>query len=171
MSQKQGEMPSDTSQQQQTKQEATREEKKSSGTYEAGCHCGYIKFSVTLTPALPDMKVMNCNCSACTRFGYLLVYPEASSITWHNDGRARCSNYQFNTKNKDQLFCQHCGASIGIDFRECYAPKHVYGISVRTFYDVNLDSLNYRKLDGRNKVPPAKDMSGQYWDEKAHKLK
>ncbi|KAL2015123.1 hypothetical protein VTK56DRAFT_6219 [Thermocarpiscus australiensis] len=106
------------------------EDEKSSGTYKAGCHCGYIKFSVTLTPALPQTKVLNCNCSACTRFGYLLVYPEASSVTWHNDSRARCSNYRFNTKEKDQMFCKHCGASIGIDFREVLAPKHIYGISV-----------------------------------------
>jgi len=49
------------------------EEQESSGTYQAGCHCGYIKFSVTLTPPLPQTKVLNCNCSACTRFGSLLV--------------------------------------------------------------------------------------------------
>jgi hypothetical protein len=49
------------------------EDEKSSATYKAGCHCGYIKFSVTLTPPLPQTKVLNCNCSACTRFGYLLV--------------------------------------------------------------------------------------------------
>ena len=49
------------------------EDEKSSGTYEGGCHCGYIKFSVTLTPTLPQTEVLNCTCSACTRFGYLLV--------------------------------------------------------------------------------------------------
>lgn len=49
------------------------QEDKTSGTYDAGCHCGYSKFSVTLTPALPETKVLSCNCSACTRFGYLLV--------------------------------------------------------------------------------------------------
>jgi hypothetical protein len=42
---------------------------------------------------------------------------------------------------------------------------------VRTLFDVDLDSLTYRKLDGRNKVPPTGDLSGQYWDEEAHKLK
>ncbi|KAH6851196.1 hypothetical protein B0I37DRAFT_414532 [Chaetomium sp. MPI-CAGE-AT-0009] len=165
MSQDEGEMPENTPPQQK------EEDEKSSGTYKAGCHCGYIKFSVTLTPALPETKVLNCNCSACTRFGYLLVYPEASSITWHNDSRARCSNYRFNTKDKDQMFCKHCGASIGIDFREVHAPEHIYGISVRTFFDIDLDSLTYRKLDGRNKVAPTGDLSGQYWDEEAHKLK
>ncbi|KAK4242224.1 centromere protein V [Achaetomium macrosporum] len=165
MSQDEGKMPVDPPPQQK------EEDDKNSGTYKAGCHCGYIKFSVTLTPALPHYKVLNCNCSACTRFGYLLVYPEASSVTWHNDSRARCSNYRFNTKEKDQMFCKHCGASIGIDFREVFAPKHIYGISVRTFFDVDLDSLTYRKLDGRNLVPPAGDLSGQYWDEEAHELK
>ena len=44
-------------------------------------------------------------------------------------------------------------------------------IQVRTFFDIDLDSLTYRKLDGRNRVPPAGDLSGQYWDEEAHKLK
>lgn len=42
-------------------------------TYEAGCHCGYIKFAVTLSPPLPETKPLNCDCSACRRFGYLLV--------------------------------------------------------------------------------------------------
>lgn len=53
--------------------EKPQEEKKDSGTYEAGCHCGYIKFSVTLSPPLPEYKVLDCNCSACTHLGYLLV--------------------------------------------------------------------------------------------------
>lgn len=48
-------------------------EGKESVTYEAGCHCGYIKFDVTLAPGLDEYPVAQCNCSACTRFGYLLV--------------------------------------------------------------------------------------------------
>jgi len=42
-------------------------------TYEAGCHCGYISLSVTLSPPLPEHQVTNCNCSICRRTGYLLV--------------------------------------------------------------------------------------------------
>lgn len=49
------------------------EETKPSGTYEAGCHCGYIKYSVTLSPPFPEYKALNCNCSACTKLGYLLI--------------------------------------------------------------------------------------------------
>lgn len=39
--------------------------------------------------------------------------------------------YRFNTKDKDQMFCGKCGASLGIDFRDFYKPKFDgYGISV-----------------------------------------
>lgn len=44
-----------------------------SGTYEAGCHCGYIKFSVKLSPPLPEYEVLDCGCSMCAKSGYLLV--------------------------------------------------------------------------------------------------
>jgi hypothetical protein len=49
------------------------EEEKQSETYEAGCHCGYIKFSVKLSPPLPEYEVLDCGCSMCAKSGYLLV--------------------------------------------------------------------------------------------------
>ncbi|KAI9901326.1 hypothetical protein N3K66_003143 [Trichothecium roseum] len=128
------------------------------GTYECGCHCGKISFSMKLSPPLPEYKVLQCSCSICRRAGYLLVYPEYEDVTWHNDSRAKLSNYRFNTKTKDQMFCGDCGSSIGIDFRELDPPS--YGISARTINDVDLDSLQYKKLDGK-KVYPPEDLSGQ----------
>lgn len=49
------------------------EEKKKSQTYPGGCHCGYIRFEVTLSPPLDEQTVVDCNCSMCRRGGYLLV--------------------------------------------------------------------------------------------------
>ncbi|KAK4190181.1 Mss4-like protein [Podospora australis] len=133
-------------------------------TYEAGCHCGYIKFAVTLSPPLSQgHKVMECNCSMCRRAGYLLVYPPKAKVTWHNSSRERCATYQFNTKQKDQLFCGKCGASIGIDFRHVLTPEQ-YGISVRTFNNIDLTKLTYRKGNGVEKVPPNEDLSGTQWE-------
>lgn len=159
-------------------------EPKKRQTYQAGCHCGYIKFSVTVSPPLPETKPLNCDCSACRRFGYLLVcvllllschlgwHPpwsertpgrtgvvqkrmarpatiytstlgrgpgraqmtdthlspdmDREDVEWHGDSWVRLSRYQFNTKQKDQLFCGKCGASIGIDFRDFHAQtEHV----------------------------------------------
>ncbi|KAI2611088.1 uncharacterized protein GGS25DRAFT_181524 [Hypoxylon fragiforme] len=147
-----------------------KEERKQSGTYEAGCHCGYIKFSVTLSPPFPVYKVLNCNCSVCSHLGYLLVYPKAKDVAWHNNSRERCASYRFNTKQKDQMFCPKCGASLGIDFESVF-KEHTYGINARTFYGLNLDELEYKKGDGVNKVPPAGDLSGHVWDEDAQELK
>ncbi|KAI1480653.1 hypothetical protein K445DRAFT_318592 [Daldinia sp. EC12] len=145
------------------------EDRKETGTYEAGCHCGYIKFSVTLSPPLSEYKVLECNCSACTHLGYLLVYPKASDIVWHNNSRERCASYRFNTKQKDQMFCPKCGASLGIDFLDVF-KDHVYGINARSFYGIDLTTLNYRKGDGKNKVLPAQDLSGHIWDEEKQQL-
>ncbi|KAI1403669.1 hypothetical protein F4819DRAFT_450076 [Hypoxylon fuscum] len=150
--------------------EKPQEEKKDSGTYEAGCHCGYIKFSVTLSPPLPEYKVLDCNCSACTHLGYLLVYPKATEVTWHNNSRERCASYRFNTKQKDQMFCPKCGASLGIDFKDTRKP-HTYGISARTFYGIDLDGLAYKKSNGVNLVEPNEDLSGHTWDEEKQVLK
>ncbi|KAI1110039.1 glutathione-dependent formaldehyde-activating enzyme, partial [Nemania sp. NC0429] len=138
-------------------------------TYEAGCHCGYVKFAFTLSPGLDECEVMQCNCSACTHFGYLLVYPEAKDIVWHNDGRARCAAYRFNTKRKDHLFCPKCGASLGIDNRETLTPRR-YGISVRAIYGIDIEKLAYKRGNGRQVQPPAGDLAGQCWDEERQEM-
>ncbi|EWY84840.1 hypothetical protein IWW34DRAFT_740725 [Fusarium oxysporum f. sp. albedinis] len=136
-------------------------------TYEAGCHCGYIGLSVALSPPLPKHEVINCNCSICRRGGYLLVYPAYEKVTWHNDSDKRVSRYQFNTKARDHMFCPKCGASIGIDFARVWPEAPRYGISVRQFNNIDLDSLQYMKLDGLHNAEPAVDLSGKEIDPKA----
>ena len=39
-----------------------------SRTYTGGCHCGRIRFEV-IAPA--DIEVIDCNCSMCSKLGYL----------------------------------------------------------------------------------------------------
>ncbi|KAF5548417.1 Centromere V [Fusarium mexicanum] len=135
-------------------------------TYEAGCHCGYIGLSVALSPPLPKHEVINCNCSICRRGGYLLVYPAYEKVTWHNDSDKRVSRYQFNTKARDHMFCPKCGASIGIDFARVWPEAPRYGISVRQFNNIDLDSLQYIKLDGLHTAEPGVDLSGKEIDTK-----
>ncbi len=38
-------------------------------TYEGGCHCGAVQYEVTIEP---PTKAYNCNCSICSRAGWLL---------------------------------------------------------------------------------------------------
>ena len=55
-----------------------------SGTYSGSCHCGRFKYSVTQSPPLtdPSCEVMDCNCSICSRNGYLFLYVPDKNITW-----------------------------------------------------------------------------------------
>jgi len=46
-------------------------------TYEGSCHCGAVRYQVTMAP--PE-KAYACNCSICARAGWLLAFvPEADS--------------------------------------------------------------------------------------------
>ena len=74
-------------------EETQKEEhpQKARATYDAGCHCGYIKFSLTLSPPLPEYKVLDCNCSICRRNGYLLIC-KPSKLPFSSQNPARSAN-------------------------------------------------------------------------------
>jgi hypothetical protein len=52
-------------------------------TYKASCHCGAFAYDVT-TPSLnsESTEVVRCNCSICTRNGYLLIYVPNDQIVF-----------------------------------------------------------------------------------------
>ncbi|GKU03431.1 unnamed protein product [Fusarium langsethiae] len=64
------------------------------------------------------------------------------------------------------MFCPKCGASMGIDYEKKLPDKPLYGISVRQFNNIDLDSLRYKKFDGMHKMEPAVDLSGENIDSK-----
>ncbi|MEY4579146.1 MAG: hypothetical protein RL701_3849, partial [Pseudomonadota bacterium] len=45
--------------------------------YKGSCHCGNVSYEVTTDLA----KVMQCNCSICSRSGYLLTFVPAEQFT------------------------------------------------------------------------------------------
>lgn len=55
-----------------------------SATYTGSCHCGRFKYNVTHSPSLTDpaSEVTDCNCSICTRNGYLLIYVQDKNIVF-----------------------------------------------------------------------------------------
>jgi hypothetical protein len=47
----------------------------------ASCHCQAFTYTITASPPLssPSAEIMECNCSICTRNGYLFIYvPDAA---------------------------------------------------------------------------------------------
>ena len=83
--------------------------------YEASCHCGNVKYKALLR-SLDEYAVLDCNCSICTKLGYLLVYPLSKDVVFHQ-GYDTLKDYEFATRTRDHKFCPACGSSLLIDFR------------------------------------------------------
>lgn len=122
-------------------------------THEAQCHCGAVKYDVTLNRPFPKYPVNRCNCTICTQLGYLLVYPSRQDVIFHQ-GYDNLGSYAFNTKTKSHRFCKSCGTSIMIDFQrnlqgETDPAKDILAVNVRNFKDIDLEAMEYTYFDGR----------------------
>jgi hypothetical protein len=103
--------------------------------YAASCHCGTVQYDVLLSPPLPEWKVVSCNCSICSRHGYLLVYPQKSQLHMKS-GEEALKDYSFGTKRLLHKFCGSCGSSVFFDprmkeFGE--APPDLLGVNVSRY--------------------------------------
>jgi len=82
-------------------------------THAGGCHCGRVRFEVQ-APA--KLQVLECNCSICTKSGYLhLVVPlDRFRLV---SGADALSIYTFNTRTAQHTFCSVCG------IKSFYVPR------------------------------------------------
>ncbi|MDM7861244.1 GFA family protein [Alteromonas sp. ASW11-36] len=118
--------------------------------YTGGCHCGKVRFSVEL----PDeIEVEDCNCSVCSKFGFLHVIVPKSAFTLL-DGDNELTEYRFNSGVAKHYFCATCGV------KSFYIPR-----SNPDGVDVNL-----RCLDNRPPAVRVVPFDGQNWEQNAHTL-
>jgi hypothetical protein len=108
-----------------------------------GCHCGRVRFEVT-APA--QLRVADCNCSICAKSGFLhLIVPKARfKLT---SGDVSLTNYQFNTRTAQHLFCSVCGV------KSFYVPRshpNGYSVNARCLDDVRIEDLSIVPFDGRD---------------------
>jgi hypothetical protein len=75
-------------------------------TLEGACHCGAVRFTVTLTEGFASAR--RCTCSICRMRGAVAVTstPAAFRITQGDD---KLATYRFNTKTAEHHFCSVCG--------------------------------------------------------------
>jgi hypothetical protein len=74
-------------------------------THRGGCHCGRVRFEV-LAPAKLD--VLECNCSICSKSGYLHLVVPVDCFRLLS-GEDVLTSYTFNTHTAKHLFCSVCG--------------------------------------------------------------
>jgi hypothetical protein len=115
-----------------------------SKTYRGACHCGNVKYEVETDLG----TVLACNCSLCSRAGYLLTFVPATQFKLLSGEDAQ-RDYQFNKKKIHHLFCATCGVR---SFGHGTGPdgSEMYAINVRTLDGVDLDALKIQKVNGKD---------------------
>jgi len=75
-------------------------------TLDGACHCGAVRFTVTLTEGLASAR--RCSCSICRMRGAVAVTstPEGFEL---RQGGDRLATYRFNTGVAEHHFCSTCG--------------------------------------------------------------
>jgi hypothetical protein len=112
-------------------------------THKGGCHCGKVRFEVE-APA--DLEVLDCNCSICSKTGYLhLIVPRSRFRLLA--GEEALSTYTFNTGTAKHYFCATCG------IKPFYVPRSHpdgYSVNTRCLDPGTVRSVAITECDGRN---------------------
>lgn len=111
-------------------------------TWQGGCHCGAVRFEVTAE----IREAVDCNCSVCTKKGFLhlIVAPEKFRLLKGGEGLV---SYRFNTGTANHSFCGTCG------IHAFYTPRShpdKVDVNVRCIEGIELGSLKLIPFDGRN---------------------
>jgi hypothetical protein len=111
-------------------------------THTGGCHCGRVRFEVR---APSRLRVSECNCSICSKSGYLhLIVPaERFRLLAGSDS---LTSYSFNTHTARHLFCSICG------IKSFYVPRSHpdgFSINVRCLDAGTVEEISVRQTNGR----------------------
>lgn len=119
--------------------------------HRGGCHCGRVRFEIT---APEDIVASQCNCSICSKSGYLGLTVPRSRFRLLS-GEDSLETYTFNTGVAKHLFCRHCG------IKSFYIPRsHPDG------YNVNVRCLDPGTIRNLTTRP----FNGQEWEKHAHEF-
>jgi len=112
--------------------------------HHGSCHCGRIAFDVEGEPG----QVIECNCSHCSRKGYLLWFVPRAQLRLSTP-ESELATYRFNKRVIAHHFCAECGcAPFGFGTDRTGAP--MAAINVRCLTDVDRSSLKIVQVDGRS---------------------
>jgi hypothetical protein len=107
------------------------------------CHCGAIRFEVTLSDGFNSIR--RCTCSYCRMRGAVAVSAEMGGIRFLR-GEESLTSYRFNTGAAQHFFCSRCGIYTHHQRRSNQAQ---YGVNVACLDGVSpFDFTEVPVLDG-----------------------
>jgi hypothetical protein len=113
--------------------------------YQGGCHCGRVAYEVEADLG----QTVACNCSWCRMRGSILAFAPASAFTLAK-GEEALTEYRFNTRKIQHLFCETCGIE---SFARGAMPDGTptVAINVRCLKGVEPGDLSPTLFDGRSR--------------------
>lgn len=111
--------------------------------YTGSCHCGIVTFELETDVK----KIVQCNCSICSKKGALHLRIPAQQFHLVS-GRDALSLYQFNTRTASHFFCKHCGIH---PYSHPRIDPDMVSVNVRCLEIDDIDKVfTIVKFDGRN---------------------
>ncbi|AEV81263.1 Centromere protein V [Actinoplanes sp. SE50] len=112
--------------------------------HDGRCHCGNVRFSVSLTSHL---TVTLCNCGICHMSGHQeLMLPE--DFFRLHQGQEFLKPYRFGTMVADHTFCAVCG--IMPFYRPRSHPTGYFSVNARCLDLSFAEHVEYAEFDGQN---------------------
>ncbi len=113
--------------------------------YQGSCHCGNVRFEVEGTLD----NAMECNCSHCTRKGYLLWFVPRTQFKLLT-AESAFGTYLFNKHVINHHFCTGCGCA---PFASGKGPGGVEmaAINARCLENIDLATVARQFVDGRSR--------------------
>ena len=112
-------------------------------THKGGCHCGRVRFEVI---APKKLQVSDCNCSICSKSGFLHLIVPKSRFKLLSGGKT-LTTYTFNTGTAQHLFCCVCGV------KSFYVPRSFpegYSVNARCLDEGTIAELTVDPFDGKD---------------------
>ncbi|MCP4007217.1 MAG: GFA family protein [bacterium] len=110
--------------------------------YEGGCHCRAVRFRVRVD----EPTVNECNCSICSKKGFLGLIVSADAFELL-EGDDALETYRFNTGSAQHRFCRSCGIH---PFSRPRSHPEGYDINIRCLDGDVLEEFACRPFDGQN---------------------
>lgn len=107
------------------------------------CHCGTVQFTVEGEPE----QAVECNCSHCSRKGFLLWFLPREALTV-TSGDDKLTTYTFNKHVIQHQFCSVCGCQpFGIGRSPDGAE--MAAINIRCLEGADTDNIKRVPVNGR----------------------
>ncbi|MCD9029054.1 GFA family protein [Luteimonas sp. BDR2-5] len=107
------------------------------------CHCGAVLFSVE---GEIDQAI-ECNCSHCSRKGFLLWFVPRPSLAV-SSGTERLTTYTFNKHAIEHQFCSTCGCQA-FGLGSMPDGTEMAAINIRCLEGIELDTVKRIQVNGR----------------------